>query len=269
MKTSKIFDKIKFFCSGAAANVSSEGNGVAGLMAKDIPGLKSHKCLCHLQNTALKHTYQKYEMLQMFNKDLCELINFINFSPKKLKILEDKEKELEFETSYQLIRGKEVRWNSFAYATSRVRLLYAAIHDVTEEYVKIAKTKHEERVTLNIKNQYIQDFNFVFLLHWLSDFLQPICSLNKQLQRENYELAHLQDEVDVVINILETDYINLNKPPLNNTQNMHETKTLDEIMKYHLGFGGFYLNELLSNCTFVVRRLSNISITRKKKEYCK
>jgi hypothetical protein len=39
--------------------VSSTGNGAAGLIViqRDLSLLLSHKCLCHLQSTALRHTY--------------------------------------------------------------------------------------------------------------------------------------------------------------------------------------------------------------------
>jgi len=88
---------------------SSKGNDITALLEKDIPLVKSHKCLCHQQNTALKRTYKNFKMLQSFNKDLCEVINYINWSPKKIKIPEDKEKELEFNNNYQLLKAKEIR----------------------------------------------------------------------------------------------------------------------------------------------------------------
>jgi len=103
-----LYNKTIFYCSDAAANVSSEGNGVAGLLEKDLPLLKSHKCLCHLQNTALKHTYKQFPRLQNFNKDLGYVINFIDNSPKKLRILEDSQIKLEYKSIYQLLKAKEI-----------------------------------------------------------------------------------------------------------------------------------------------------------------
>ena len=93
----KIYNKILFYCSDAAANVSSLGNGVAGLIKRDLPKLLSHKCLCHLQNTALKHTYKQFQQFQSFNKNLLEVINYIDNSPRKQRIIEDKQIELEYE----------------------------------------------------------------------------------------------------------------------------------------------------------------------------
>jgi len=195
--------------------------------------------------------YKEFKLIQLFNKNLVELINYIDNSPKKIKILKDKQKELEFENIYQLLKAKEIRWNSFLYATNRVRLLYPAIHNAVSEFISIAPTKTYEKIAISMRDQYIKDFNFLFLMHWLSDFLQPICSLNKHLQSESYQLAMLEDEITDIVTILDVDYINFDKPLLNDLNNVNEELIIEEMMKHHLSFGGFYLKQFLSNCTFI------------------
>ena len=246
----KLFNKVTFYCSDAASNVSSEKNGIPGLMKKDLPLLKSHKCLCHLQNTALRHTYKKFKRLGTFNKDLVEFINYIQNSPKKIRILNEKQIELEFEDVYGLIKAKEIRWNTFFYATERVRSLYPTLHESSLEFIQMAILKDDERNAMNFRNNYILNFEFLYILHWLSDFLQPICLLNKQLQEKTYQLARLKDDISIVVEILDSDYINVVKPPLNNLDNMDHERTFEEIMKHHLTFGGFHLTNFLSQCKF-------------------
>jgi hypothetical protein len=203
----EIFDKIKFYCSDAAHNVASEGGGVPGLLMQDLKLLKSHKCLCHLQNTALKHTYKNFPLIQSFNKKLVDLVNYIDGSSVRVRIMEDQQIQNDFDNVYQLIKAKEIRWNTFFYCTNRVRKLYAAIHDAAGAFIKVASTKNEEKEAIEMKNKYILDFNFVYLLHWLSDFLQPICVLNKALQETNYQLAKLKDDIDTTLQVLKADYI--------------------------------------------------------------
>ena len=245
-----IYNKIIFLCTDAAANVSSEENGVAGLMERDLSLLLSYKCLAHAQNTALRHTYKNFSRLQIFNKKLFNIINYIDGSPKRNTILNDAQIEAGYENIMKVIRAKEIRWNSFFLATNRIRELYTAIYNALDEYKSEAKNKSEEKEIIEIK-ECLTDFNFVYIMNWLSDFLQPILKLNKLLQLSEYELAKIEDHVDETIYILNADYIEYPKPLLANPDNIDVPISIDTVMKHHMSFGGFRLSSFLSNCTFV------------------
>ena len=73
------------------------------------------------------------------------------------------------------------------------------------------------KIAEDFKNQE-KNFNFLSMLHWLGDFLQPICSFNKSLQSKEFQLAKLKDEINDVIQILNTDYIDFHKPNLINPE---------------------------------------------------
>jgi hypothetical protein len=195
--------------------------------------------------------YKEFPLIQAFNKKLTELINYIDDSTTRVRIMEDKQMALEFENIYQLLKAKEIRWNSFSYSTNRVRKLFSAIYDSSNEFIRIAKNKNDEKEAIRMREEYILDFNFVYLMNWLSDFLQPICSLNKSLQEANYQLAKIKDDIETTIKILKADYTEFEKPPLYNPNNIHEDIPLDKMMQHHLRFGGFHLGLFLSNCTFI------------------
>ena len=217
--TEKLFHKVKFLCTDGAPTVSSIQDGVAGKLKRELPKSNSFKCVCHQENLALKHTYKKFENLSGFNKKLANIIFYFQNSPKKIRILEDFQMEMEFDTIFKLIRAKEIRWNSFFYATNRIRQLYPAIIKTLAEIERIVILKEELKEALDIK-EIITDFNFVFILNWLSDFLNPICHLNKQLQASNYEIAYLKEQIIDTINIIRNDYSDSNKQNLNDNNNI-------------------------------------------------
>jgi len=78
------------------------------------------------------------------------------------------------------------------------------------------------------------------MLYWLGDFLQPICSFNKSLQSKEFQLAKLKNEINDVIQILNTDYIDFHKPNLINPESFDDDRSIDEIMQHNLKFGGFF-----------------------------
>jgi len=247
----KLFEKIKFYCSDAAANVSSEKNGVPGLMQKDLKVLKSFKCLAHAENTALRHTYTEFKQMQTFNKGLTHLISYMDGSPKRIRILENAQLALDYENTYQVLKAIVIRWNSFCYATDRLRILYPALHEALDEFIRIAVTAVDTKEAKEIKEKYLLDFNFVYTMHWLCDFLPPLADLNKSLQASTYQLAKLKDDIETVSRILLADYIEFKKPPIFNESNYDLEKTDDEIMQYHLRFGSFHLSLFLSRCQFI------------------
>jgi hypothetical protein len=102
----KIFNKIKFLCTDGAPTMASTQDGLAGKLKKDIKFLNSFKCIAHQQNLALKHTYKKFDQLTRFNRKLVSIISYFNSSPKRVRILEDAEAELDYENSFKLIKAK-------------------------------------------------------------------------------------------------------------------------------------------------------------------
>jgi hypothetical protein len=88
-------------------------------------------------------------------------------------------------------------------------------------------------------------------MNWLSDFLKPIVHLNKQLQECAYELASVKEHTEDAIRILNADYINFDRPPLSNPNNLDEEVSINEVMQRHLRFGSFRLSSFLSNCNFI------------------
>ena len=114
----KIWDKIKFLCTDGAPSMSSVKDGVAGKMMMENKLLKSFKCVAHQENLAVKHIYKENEELHKFNRKLFDIIGFFEQSPKKIKILEDIQAELDYEKIYHVIKAKEIRWNSFFYFKS-------------------------------------------------------------------------------------------------------------------------------------------------------
>ena len=117
----KIFNKIKFLCTDGAPTMASTKDGLAGKLKKDIKLLNSFKCIAHQQNLALKHTYKEFDQLTRFNRKLVSIISYFQTSPKRVRILENSELELDYDRIFKLIRAKEIRLNSFFYATTRVR----------------------------------------------------------------------------------------------------------------------------------------------------
>ena len=89
--------------------MSSTQEGLAGKLKKDISYLNLFKCIAHQENLALKHTYKKFEQLTRFNRKLVSVISYFQNSPKKVRILENSQCEMEYETIYKLIKAKEVR----------------------------------------------------------------------------------------------------------------------------------------------------------------
>ena len=239
-----LFNKVKFLCTDGAKAMSSNKNGVAGKFKEDIPGLLSFHCLCHQEALALKHTYKEFSELQNFNKSIFNVISYFDNSPKKIVILQNSQAELEFEGIYKLIRAKEVRWSSFFYDTSRIRELYPAI---LESLMTISKGsfKIQEKSIAEDIYENIADFNFVFMVHWLSDFLAPICSLNKILQSSTYKLADLNSHVQGALKFLNESYISVERSSLNQGQRFETNINLDQIIKHHLNFKGFHLSNFL------------------------
>lgn len=166
-----------------------------------------------------------------------------------MKILQNVQEEEEFERSYNLLRTKEVRWNSFYYATNRVRLLFSPILMALKKLISQADTKHEEADVDEIYKS-ITDFKFVYMMNWPSDFLGPVCELNKNLQAANYELAKFKENIDLTINIVRADYVAFEKPNLNDSNNMNQEYSNDLVLKHHLSFGGLHLSLFLSKCVF-------------------
>ena len=87
------------------------------------------------------------------------------------------------------------------------------------------------------------------MLNWLSDLLMPICILNKTLQQSSFQLGNLKDNLDSTIQILQSDYIDYEKPPLIHIDD-ESNKSLDCILKHHLKYGGFFLGLFIDKCTF-------------------
>jgi len=91
----------------------------------------------------------------------------------------------------------------------------------------------------------------LYRLNWLSDFLAPICNLNKTLQASSYKLGDLWSDIQSSIDFLRSCYINNKKPPLSNSENLTIKRETEEIMKHHLSFSGFHLERFLSECKFI------------------
>ena len=244
-----IFERVRFLCTDGANAMSSEKEGVAGLLMKDLPQAKTFKCICHQESLALKHTYKEFNALQDFNADLYNIIAYFARSPKKIVILDNVQQELDYETTYRLIKAKEIRWNSFFYATNRVRELYPALIKALKQITIGSFKKLDQDKALELIEK-MCNFNFVLMLNWLSDFLGPICFLNKLLQAPSYKLGNLQTHINSTLSFFENSYINVEKPNLVNPDNAHMERSTDEIMKYHLKFCGFHLNNLIENCQF-------------------
>ena len=259
-----IFQKVKFLCTDGAPAMSSLKEGVAGKFKQDLPVLISFKCVCHQENLALKHTYKKFEQLGRFNRKLVNIISYFQNSPKKVRILEEIQYELEFDSVLKLIKAKEIRWNSFFYATNRIRQLYPALIKTLDEIKRQSILKEDKKEAQEIKNLLL-DFNFVYLLNWLSDFLNPICHLNKQLQTSNYQIIYLKQQIEQTINTLKSDY-DIQKPNIYNSNNFDHEATVDEVLKYHLGFNGFYLSLFLSRCEFIDNTTVNYECMEYEKE---
>jgi len=186
--------------------MSSVKEGVAGKFMRKVPNLISFKCLCHQENTALKHVYQKFPILENFNIKLSSIIAYFTIAPKKMRILENAQMELEYEGCYRLLKPKMIRWNSFFYATHRVQLIYPAIIKTLKhiESISILKT---DQFDAKEKREMMEDFNFIYLIHWLSDFLCPLCSLNKQLQNANYQFSFLKEQLINTTTFLKQEYL--------------------------------------------------------------
>jgi len=261
-----LWNKIKFLCTDGAKVMLSDKNGVAGKFKKDIPDLSSFHCLCHQEALALKHTYQHFPEFQNFNKTLFSVISYFDNSPKKLVILQTTQNNLEYENIYKLITAKEVRWNSFFYATNRIRELYPAILETLQTISKGSFKIHEKANAEDLLNR-ISDFDFLFMLHWLSDFLAPICFLNKILQSSTYKLAELASDVQDSLNFLNESYINVKKVPLNDMDSFSTERTLDQVIKHHLQFKGFHLSNFLNNVKILNEKEAQFSFNDSTKNY--
>ena len=92
----------------------------------------------------------------------------------------------------------------------------------------------------------LTDFNFVYLLNLLSDFLSPITHLDKQLQSSKYKISHLKQRVEDTINILKSDHSGFEKANLVNKINFQEQqeKTIHAVSTSIWWF-------LLSKCQFI------------------
>jgi len=230
--------------------MSSDNEGVAGKFMRIIPKLLSFKCLCHQEALALKHTYKEFTSLQNFNRQLFEIIGFFENSPKKLIILQNSQSQLDYDKIYSFIKGKEIRWNSFFHATNRVRELFPAIVEALK-HMSDGPFKKEDKKCAADPLYKILDFHFLYRLNWLSDFLAPICNLNKTLQASSYKLGDLWSDIQSSIDFLRSCYINNKKPPLSNSENLTIKRETEEIMKHHLSFSGFHLERFLSECKFI------------------
>jgi len=91
---------------------------------------------------------------------------------------------------------------------------------------------------------------FIYLIHWLSDFLCPLCSLNKQLQNANYQFSFLKEQLINTTTFLKQEYLIQAADSLF-ANNLDRELTMDEIMHHHLDFGGFYENFFLSQRKFL------------------
>ena len=103
----------------------------------------------------------------------------------------------------------------------------------------------EQACAIEMLNK-ISDFNFFYTLHWLTDFLAPICYLNKILQAPSYKLGDLSNHIKSSTDFLKTNYINVEKPLLTNSNIENIDRSLDEVMKYHLHFTGHNLDDFMS-----------------------
>ena len=248
--------------------MSSNGNGVAGRMKHDLKKLCNFKCICHQENLALRHTYSHFSELSKFNELLYDIISYFCNSPKKVKIVENNQVEMDYDKIYSFIKPKEIRWNSFYYATNRVRKLYPALLKTIKQIESNAILKEELKDAQEIYNK-LTDFNFIYILNWLSDFLMPICDLNKTLQSNTFELIKLKESIKTTLRILKFDYIEFTRENLNNLNNYDTMNQIDDdkAIKNHLKFGGFFLSLFLSKCKFINNILEYICLEEDQNEF--
>ena len=127
--------------------------------------------------------------------------------------------------------------------------MYSAIILTLKEIERSSIIKEDQKEAQQMREKF-SEFYTVFILHWLSDFLAPICLLNKQLQAQSYQLGSLKEQISLTIQQLRDNYL-FKKPNLFSPDNLDQTFTLQEMMEHHLNFGGFYLTTFMENCKFV------------------
>lgn len=184
-------------------------NSLSSLLANDVPGLFTMKCICHSFALCASKACLK---LPRFVEDLArDVYSYFSCSPKRMGSLE------EFQTfvkvkPHKLLHPSQTRWLSLHMVVSRLLEQY----DALKLYFTDAVLSERLLSCENILQRLTDPTTKLYLL--FLDFVLPIFnSLNKQMQSEATQIHLLHKSVSSCLRTILECYMrddHLNKTPL-------------------------------------------------------
>ena len=180
-----LYDKVRSLCTDGARNVSSRKNGLAGLLLQDIPSLQTIHCVTHRLNLGVSNFWKIDVYMQRINQVMFSLCKVFAYSPRKVNLLEAKEKDL-LNLNLHLIKPIDERWLSHFKAIERLLKIYPAIIFTLKQLLK------EGDITIYGILKCLEEFSTIAHMHILSDLYTIIDPLNLKLQKKDLSFEVLE-----------------------------------------------------------------------------
>ena len=155
-----------------------EKNGVYGNFKNDIPNLISIHCLAHRINLVSSDIIEKFPLLKLIDTTLYNGHKLFKRSPQKLQILEALELQ-ELKKIYKVLKPTKIRW--FSLYNALIRLLF-----LWNPMVEALKELENEDVNALGLYSCLTTYKFLFMAHYLTDFMGTLNILNLVFQDKKY-----------------------------------------------------------------------------------
>ncbi|XP_022862081.1 zinc finger MYM-type protein 1-like [Olea europaea var. sylvestris] len=181
-----------------ASNMSGEFNGLKALILRENPHAMYVHCFAHQLQLAIVSVARRNCMVSDFLDVLAIIVNLVGASCKRVDVLR---------TSYQtnileklntreltggsgqfqemsLARSGDTRWGSHLLTVTRFINMFNAIIDVLENISEDGVHSDQKSLALRQMNN-MQDFEFVFSLHFIFEILVITDDLSQALQKKD------------------------------------------------------------------------------------
>jgi hypothetical protein len=194
-----IFRKICFVCTDGAPVMRSTNEGLAGLVIKENPYVKSFHCIAHRFSLGLNASVNSSKNLTKVLSFVSTCYSYLYSSPKRVLSLFENQKSIdEYSQLLNLQKPIKIRWLSFLRAAGRVCEVYKSI------YITFKDLSSEDAQAKGLKH-IMEKMHTLLWIHVLSDILPSLNFVLANLEKEQVDAALVHHCIEIAVkNMRET-----------------------------------------------------------------